>query len=188
MRELHDSVGGHLMSAMTVASKQNVKSTSNNEDITTALQSALLEMRLLLSNSPIDLEDAGNVMGSLRARIEPLLTRAGIELLWKIDPFGELPRLSAKNRLHLIRIIQECVTNVLKPANATCVTIKSRPLSNGYEISVRDNGVGPKCNISGNGTVNMHYRATQLGGSFALTRQNNETIATVILPNNNNEV
>ena len=183
MREVHDSMGGHLMSAMTVASKEGKTSTTANEEISAALQSALLEMRLLLNNSPVDMVDVGNVLGSLRARIEPLLSRAGIELIWKIDPLGDLPHLTAKNRMHLIRIIQECITNVLKHANATIVTIRSRSVKDGYQISVHDNGGGFDHTGNGNGKINMTYRADQIGGSFRLERKNSETVATLMLPN-----
>lgn len=184
MREIHDSMGGHLMSAMTVASRDSDTTTGNaNTQITEALQSALLEMRLLIDNSPSDLVDAGSVLGSLRDRIEPLLSRAGIELIWNIDPFGELPHLNANNRLHLVRIMQECITNVLKHADASVVTVSSSATERGYEISVADNGQGVATDSpSGNGLDNMRYRARQLGGEFSLTQRDDGTVATLTLP------
>jgi signal transduction histidine kinase len=184
MREIHDSMGGHLMSAMTVASRDTDTTTGNaNTQITEALQSALLEMRLLIDNSPSELADAGSILGSLRARIEPLLSRAGIELIWNIDPFGELPQLSANHRLHLVRIMQECITNVLKHADASVVTVSSSATERGYEISVADNGQGVVTDRpSGNGLDNMRYRAGELGGEFSLQRKETETVATLLLP------
>ncbi len=55
---------------------------------------------------------------------------------------GQLPRLPASIVHHLHMIVQETITNVLKHARASSVTIQLRQASNKISLNVTDDGVG----------------------------------------------
>ena len=103
MRDLHDGMGGHLVSALAVAKQETRLDDRSQNNITDSLQTALVEMRMLITNSANEYHDLGEALGSLRATIEPLLKNAGVELHWRLDPFGKMPILTV-SELSLIHI------------------------------------------------------------------------------------
>ena len=80
-----------------------------------------------------------------------------------------MPPLPAAVEVAAFRIAQEALTNVARHASArrAAVTIT---VDNALELEVRDDGCGlPKHHHNGVGLTSMRERATELGGSFALT-------------------
>ena len=182
MRDLHDSMGGHLVSALAVAKQEERLNNASQNNITESLQTALVEMRMLINNSANEFHDMGEALGSLRATIEPLLKNAGIELHWKLDPFGKMPILTISERMHVIRIIQECITNVIKHSGANSVTVSSRQVASRYRVQIENNGTIAPSNGSGNGIRNMKYRAEKLHGTFELIATGGNVVATLEFP------
>ncbi len=187
MRDLHDGMGGHLASALAVAKVDEHQDDQAQKRLTETLQTALVEMRMLINNSADEFDELGQALGSLRSTIEPLLNDAGLELHWKLDPFGKMPILTISERMHVVRVVQECITNVLKHTDATIVTVSSEQVGKNYRVQIANNGSTPVTNSAsltgsaiqdraqganaqqGNGQRNMKYRAAQLHGSFNLT-------------------
>lgn len=192
MRDLHDGMGGHLASALAVAKVEQQPDDQAQKRLTDTLQTALVEMRLLINNSADEFDELGQALGSLRSTIEPLLNDAGLKLHWKLDPFGKMPILTISERMHVVRVVQECITNVLKHTDATIVTVSSEHVGKNYRVQIANNGTtalnggnnlsgrGLQSDVlhgdgsqgsssQGNGRRNMKYRAGQLHGSFNLT-------------------
>ena len=112
------------------------------EDIEQGLVDTLDELRLSL-----DLMDEcgcefGELLGQLRFRLDPRLQRAGLRLRWQVPVQTDLQPPPGLHRPggadHLRRWVQEALTNVLKHAHATQVTISAGP---GW-LAVEDDGVG----------------------------------------------
>jgi signal transduction histidine kinase len=76
---------------------------------------------------------------------------------------------SAAAQLALYRIAQESLTNVLRHAKATAVTIIAGEEDGSYLLEITDNGTGspPRQDNGGRGLLGMHERAELLGGSLA---------------------
>jgi signal transduction histidine kinase len=76
---------------------------------------------------------------------------------------------SAAVQLALYRIAQESLTNVLRHAKATAVTVIASEECGSYLLEITDNGTGspPRQDTGGRGLVGMHERAELLGGSLA---------------------
>ena len=107
------------------------------------------------------------------ARLEPLLRRNGIDLRWSIDEIPGLEAFPPEAALHVLRIIQEAVTNTLRHANADGVEVSVT--SAGAEpkqlcISIRDDGRGLPTDMSsgGRGMENMNSRAEELGATIRI--------------------
>lgn len=75
---------------------------------------------------------------------------------------------SAAVQLALYRIAQESLTNVVRHAKATDVSVVARDHEGGYLLEITDNGVGipPLQDSGGRGLLGMHERADLLGGSL----------------------
>lgn len=72
-------------------------------------------------------------------------------------------------QLALYRIAQESLTNVVRHAKATTVTLSLAAQDGWYELSVLDNGSGPtapKHDSGGRGVLGMRERAELLGGTL----------------------
>jgi signal transduction histidine kinase len=80
-------------------------------------------------------------------------------------------RQSAAN--HLYRIAQEAVNNAMKHGQPTRVRIKLAATRQRIILGVRDNGVGIRCKMGGDGGMGLHvmqYRAGALSGSLAVQK------------------
>lgn len=127
-------------------------------------------------------------------------------LHWNVDPFGKMPILTISERMHVVRVVQECITNVLKHTNATAVSLSTEHVGKNYRVQIANNGTTPPIgddNISvgalqcrareggvqqgniqqGNGQGNMRYRAAQLHGTFSLiATEDGGALATLEFP------
>ena len=73
--------------------------------------------------------------------------------------------------LHVVRIVQEAVTNAIKHAGAKSVSLTSMQLDGKWQLTIVDDGKGfdyeaMKQTGSGNGLINMDQRATESGIAF----------------------
>ena len=175
MRDMHDGMGGHLVSLLGRVEDER----SSNADIARELRAALDDLRLMIDS----MEDTGGdllaLMAMLRDRLEPRLKTAGIRLAWQARDIPALDGLSPEKSLHILRIFQEAITNVLKHAGARLVTIelccqsdeKGNP---GILISCRDDGRGfdRGSQASGRGLWNIKRRAEFLGGQSDIESKN----------------
>lgn len=98
-----------------------------------------------------------------------------------------LPPLSAAVEVAAFRIVEEAVTNVVKHARSTEVTVTLRADAGALLVSVVDDGVGmaPALDGGGVGMQSMRERATELGGSFAIGPgpEGRGVAVQVVLPN-----
>ena len=133
-RELHDSVGQKLMLLSRQTKKiENVKIES--------LASATLEEVRTISRGlhPSNLERLG-----LTEAINLLVynINANTELFFteEIDNIDAI--FSKEDELHLFRIIQETLNNIVKHSEAKAVKMEIQKEENSINISVSDNGIG----------------------------------------------
>jgi two-component system sensor histidine kinase UhpB len=88
--------------------------------------------------------------------------------------------LNSDIAIHVYRIVQECLTNVVKHANASKVNIVVIKLNNEVKISISDNGQGKQSNSPGFGLLGMRERAENLGGTFSLETPENSGVNVVV--------
>jgi signal transduction histidine kinase len=168
-RELHDGMGGHL-----VAIKSMLGSTEHSKNtIAKTMDQALLDMRLVIDTIDDDRNNIGMTLGTLRSRMEQQLHASGLEVSWNMVslPFG--CELESGLSIHLMRLIQEAITNVVRHADASWVDIRasvSKQDGNSMAcIEIADNGKGISPDVSfGRGIGNMQQRCAYLGGNLVI--------------------
>ena len=173
-RDLHDGVGQSL-----VALKINlglIKSKSKDEaqicqmDKTIRLaDSTIEEIRNVIYNlKPVELNRDGLFI-SIRHLCDKLKEISGIEFYCDIE--SDLPEWNETEKLNIYRIVQECLTNVIKHSEATKVDIHLYSTDDEiFVVCVTDNGVGfESANVhSGFGLRTIQERAAVLNAKIKI--------------------
>ena len=176
-RELHDSVtqalyGATLYAEATarqLASGQVELATEHLRELRDTAQEALREMRLLIFElRPSALESEGLVT-ALRARLEAVEERAGLEVGFQVEGEATLP---AEIEEGLYRIAQEALNNALKHARARNVSVYLNRGGEAVILEITDDGIGfdPSTAVEGSGLGldGMIERAAHMGGELVL--------------------
>lgn len=166
MQEMHDGIGSNLITALAVARQQKHPPTTIN-----VLRKALADLKITVDSlEPVE-GDLVALIGNLRHRMASDLRDAGIACKWEVQPCGPLPWLDATNALHVLRIFQESIGNILAHSQANEIRIGCREQDHGGVPGVlayiADNGVGfadDTPDAPGKGLAGMRARARSLHG------------------------
>jgi signal transduction histidine kinase len=169
MRDMHDVVGSHLIAALSETERGGSQALAN---IAVDLQMALEDLRLIIDS----LEQVDNnlavVLGMFRDRMKTRIASSGLEIRWQVEELPPVSGLQPQMILQILRILQEAITNVMKHARASTITVSARTESDsngrrGASIEVTDDGVGFSSDSpQGRGLSNMRHRAQTLGGTL----------------------
>lgn len=176
MLDLHDGVGGQLVNTLAYMENNNI----GDHTLRSALEDALRDLALMLDA----LENEDNIsaqLGMLRTRLEALLKDNGLEFNWQIGEEPVLPITGPSQNLHLARIAQEAITNIIKHADASIITVASTKDS----LTISDNGKGFDVNKStkksgSHGIMSMRKRAAQIGAVLEISSNDKGVNGTVI--------
>ena len=163
MREVHDGLGGRLVETLSSVESGEVP----GDEIAEQIRGALDEMRLLIDSLDPEIDDLAALLAAARERLEPGLRRRSVALAWDIGGLGdEALRLGPARALHVLRIVQEAFTNVLKHAHASRVNLSASKSGGEIRLCIEDDDVGPAAEAAraGRGVRNMESRAAALGG------------------------
>jgi len=91
--------------------------------------------------------------------------------------------VSTEQLLHLLRVIQEAVSNCIRHGRAREARVSLKMLKQGVRLSIRDNGCGfnpASTKGSGHGLRNMAARAQKIGGRLTVLSKMNEGTRVVL--------
>src|ERR1700674_1825355 len=162
MSDMHDGIGGQLISTLSMAEHGE----ASMAEVAAGLRECIDDLRLTIDSLEPTENDLLPVLGNLRYRLEGRLKTQGITLDWRVMDVPKLACLTPQNVLHILRILQEAFTNVLKHARASIVQVETGVDAPGEHvfIRVRDNGHGFTGDHAGHGLANMRRRAQVIGG------------------------
>lgn len=185
MQEMHDGIGSNLITALAVARQQKQPSSTIK-----TLSRALADLKITVDSlEPVE-GDLIALIGNLRHRMAGDLREAGIACKWEVGECGALPWLDATNALHVLRIFQEAIGNVLTHSGGTEMRIgcheEARDGVAGITAYVADNGRGFDATGSerpGKGLGNIAGRAKALHGVLECRSSVDEgTVVSLWLP------
>jgi two-component system, NarL family, sensor histidine kinase UhpB len=183
--ELHDELGPLLFAIRANAIALSGPSTDPEAPSNRLLEAAEAvqhaSRRILEGLSPLYLEELG-----LEKSIQTLLQNAHTSLP-TVTTSAELdPRLDSLDHLlsqTIYRVVQEAVTNVIKHAQATTLSVVAAMRDQAVTIEVSDDGVGFPDNVSlGRGLTGMSDRSRALDGKLDLLREGGRTMVRCWLP------
>lgn len=161
-RELHDSLGHHLVS---IGLNLEVAQRKANAEALPAIEKSQLLSRLLLA----EVRDAvaqyrEDRMVRLDDALELLLSSCEDP---KVDAELALPTNLSSLKAHtLFRACEEALTNIRKHSRATRVQLQIRQDLGRIHLLIHDNGVGGQDIEPGNGLKGMRERFSEAGGSL----------------------
>ena len=171
-RELHDVVT-HNVSVMVVQAaaagevfeSRPEQSRAAISEVEETGRRALNELRRLLGSVAGD--EGGVLPQPSLERLDELVDRVraaglSVELLREGDP----ERLPEGIELSAYRIVQESLTNTIRHAHASRVTVVIRYRPDELEVEVTDNGVGAPEPSEGRGLIGMRERVALYGGEL----------------------
>ncbi len=180
MRDMHDGVGGHLVSLLAMIEADRRRPA----ELGTVVREALDDMRLMIDSfEPVD-DDLNAVLAMWHDRLAPRLRGAKVQLQWDVDLLPQVRGLTPARVLHVLRILQEAVTNAIRHGQARELWISAHDETEGVRVVVRDDGAGfdALTTTSGRGLKNMQRRASEVGATLAIdSRAGQGTCVTLTL-------
>lgn len=168
VRDMHDGVGGQLVSLLLATRNDSI----SREQLIEALQTTVEDLRLIVQSLDSAGDSLEEALARFRERATPRIEAAGVEVRWRIDARARTPGFGPTAVLQIYRALQEMCTNVLRHAGARRIEIGLQRTGSADEritLSVADDGIGLPLNAgtSGHGLRSLHDRAAELGGTLA---------------------
>ncbi len=165
-RDLHDNMGAYT--SALIANVQQLKNKTGDTDDVQKMEgnaeqilASLRETIWVLNNKEVSVQEFSDGFKNYCFKILKNFEQLSFSATEKIE---NNKMLSAATAIHLNKIMQEAVQNIIKHANATQInyTIESNIK---FVITIADNGVGfdEIKVIKGNGLDNMEWRAKEVG-------------------------
>lgn len=167
MRDMHDGVGGHLVSSLSILRNHNI----NDPALEEALGQALVDLRLVIDSLEETDGDMSVAVAMLKERTQRALKDSPTQTTWHIDELV-LPARGPADTLQILRIIQESIANALKHANADKLLVSARMADTELaHFCIEDNGQGFDSTATnpGRGLPNLHRRAQALDAKLEIT-------------------
>jgi signal transduction histidine kinase len=126
---------------------------------------------------------------TLRFRLGPRLESSGIELYWAVEHVPPLAWLDPASALHILRIVQEAFTNIVKHTCATQISVETHVTEEEVvAVAITDNGRGFNVEKAlqqrGRGLNNQLQRAAAIGAKIIFESSASGTCLTLLLPLN----
>lgn len=161
MQDMHDGLGSTLVGALRAFEGDRAA----DLDAVGILRGCIDDLKLTIdSMEPVE-TDLLLLLATLRFRLQPRLEAAGVKLIWDAGEAPPLAWLDQRHALHILRILQEAIANILKHAGAREVTVVVRHEGDRVLVRVRDDGRGfdPTLPSRGRGLANQRRRAEAIG-------------------------
>ena len=182
MQDMHDGLGSSLISALRVVERGNM----NDAELALVLKGCIDDLKLSIdSMEPVD-KNLLLLLATLRFRLGPRLESAGIKLHWQIGNVPALDWLDPRSALHILRILQEAIANIIKHTAATEVQVATSIEDDYVAVKITDNGQGfdvlGTINSMGKGLSGQRDRAAAIDGQIHWESNSSGTCMCLKLP------
>jgi signal transduction histidine kinase len=192
-REIHDNI---IQTLSLAKLNLNILDYKNPIDIkllvnksVDLITKSLSDLNNLSKSLDTDLIENHGLVESLQFELEKWTLHSKIQM--NLEVIGEVKHLKTTTELIVFRIIQESLSNILKYANATSISIVLNYFANSLLFNINDNGIGfyPETEMENKmigkkaGLKNMKQRAEMVDGKFEIeSNLNKGTTISVEIP------
>jgi PAS domain S-box-containing protein len=175
-REIHDQLG-QSMTALKLDLNRMRKYINTNPEAVTKLESmiglvsdTIKDVQRISSDLRPGILDELGLVSAIEWYCDEFEKRTGIKCNLKLDN-SDYP--DPQINLTFFRVLQETLTNVIRHAKASSVSIKLNQLKKGATMTIQDNGIGiTKEQIESNkslGLISMRERVKQFNGTVDIS-------------------
>lgn len=178
--DMHDGLGSSLLGALRMVERGRL----DEAELKQILQGCIDDLKLTIDSlEPVE-TDLLLLLGTLRFRLEPRLESTGVKLHWNVRDVPPVFWLDHRYALHILRVVQEAFTNIIKHADATEATVSTGVEAGDIVISVADNGKGfdTAAPRTGRGLANQTRRASAMRAKLTVESGPEGTKLTLLLP------
>jgi signal transduction histidine kinase len=142
----------------------------SQDKVVEVLRECVDDLRLVIDSLEPVGHDLVSLLATMRYRLGKRLQSGGLTLEWDVQDLPPLAWLEPPDALHVLRLLQEALSNVLKHACARRVRMSTRHRGSYVEIRVEDDGDGFDIKTAqlGRGLKSQQRRAQRLGGSVRI--------------------
>ncbi|MFQ5814363.1 MAG: ATP-binding protein [Anaerolineae bacterium] len=178
-RELHDglgpslaAIGNRLRACEQMVRTDPRRAEKELRETTKSLKGHVQNIRRLIYDlRPLAIDQIG-LKAAVQQQLDRFSQETGVQAVFNIS--GDLA-LDSLAEVTVFRVVQECLSNVQKHANASKVEVRLRGTKTGLELRVQDDGQGfdPNDVVSGTigkgvGLMSMRERAELVGGRLSV--------------------
>lgn len=170
-QDLHDGVGSQLVNILATLDTH----APQQQAVALALEQCLIDLKMMVDGIDDANEGLINALGCLRYRVQHSLDKLGIRMIWNVDMDGPLQDFRGDRAQQVLRISQECLSNIMRHAKASVIEVICLYVSESDSLllEVRDNGRGIPSREAGRplgkGLESMRLRAQKLGGHLQIS-------------------
>ncbi|MEQ9231719.1 MAG: sensor histidine kinase, partial [Cyclobacteriaceae bacterium] len=186
-REIHDGIG-QMLNLIKIKT-QSIENGAINQELLPLLNQTLEEVR----NISEDLHPSRLSDFSIEKNIEKLIEQfnANPEINFSFS-CNDVPELDLTRKTHIFRIVQECISNVVKHSKAHECAVQLYGMDKSVQLTIEDDGVGYSTeNPVGaagahHGIQNIQYRVNSMDGIFTVdSSEQNGTMILINIPLSN---
>lgn len=155
-RDLHDDVGSKLLS---------IAHAGRDNRLGDLARSALQSLRDAVSRANSPAQPLGTFIKELKEEATLRLEGSGHRVSWRESGLLSDAIINAETVFNINQIVRELVSNIIRHARASEVSICLDIQDDTLSIAVSDNGIGLNGRNGGNGIANINQRASELGAS-----------------------
>ena len=193
-REVHDELGGLLTGIKAYVSvsahRASVAGAPPDKllsDASGLIDSAIETVRRIIADLRPSVLDQLGIWAALEWYVSQIEERTDLACTCEIDDGLQGISIDSERSTMLFRIVQEALTNVVRHAGATRVTIRARYQDECIVIDIEDNGKGIEAERllerESWGLLGMHERSHHFGGQVRISGKPGQgTVVTLRLP------
>lgn len=183
--ELHDDVASKL----SIIRLRLCEDPKRNDDIISLLDNAIHSVRHISHDLHKPFFKQISFLDAVRDFVLPLNDVIKVDIRCICQPSY---RLKQKTKLNLFRIVQEVIHNILKHAQASCISIKLNATDTLFQLTIVDNGRGflnKSIDKIGIGMETIKYRAKEIKANYKfISAKNKGTTFLISLPITNSSL
>lgn len=165
MRDMHDGIGGQLLTLQSTLNQHEEPWVSS---LQSQLTSTMADFRLVINSLDPVSHELPILLGQMRAQLQTLVAAGGMNLHWDVSEAGSDQPYSPAKVLHIMRIVQEAVTNAVRHSRGQNLHVRSYERSGSVIVEIADDGCGYTASSQGRGIENMQRRAETIDADIRI--------------------
>jgi len=163
-RDIHDGIGGQLLSLLLKVRSGRVDIKGVADDI----QAGINDLRLVVDAMDHTGDNLDMALSTFKGRTERQLQSADMTLIWNMQEPLDFKVDATRDILNLYRLMQEAVSNSIRHSNGNKVQIDFNSNGEILTINIRDDGTGfaHETVKAGKGLKSIQERAQLLGAKL----------------------